>query len=766
MIISPLFLKDKTDSEEDTSWVTRMMPVDSKRGFPLNSMRSWHGGIHMIHTDSGGTPEKIRAIADGTVHSLRQPVGDKKGIPPFNYNGATDCGYVLLKHETEIGSGENANVVYFSLYMHLASIDVSVKASEKVYRKDPLGTVGQVDGRNAAHFQIFCDDANLAKLVGRTTPELDITKNGRMDAVYGDMHFYLPVGTQFYSRAPANNAATTTEAEIYTSTEPLYVSMSFDKGKCTMLTREKGVLSVGKYSEVGEKLLNADGADYEYNLYAQAKKLYPQSQSAGYELLRFGRVINTDYETLVPADAPLWRTISYPGGKGVVNLALPAVKKFSDGDFPHWTGWQLVDDDTDENSQCNSEQVLCRIGDDMQGLICHFPLEWDASTLEKRLSWLKTAVMDESLASQKARRQVGDTSNNASGYAFDNITPDMSVLNAQNTPSFEQAAKDVAMAEADWNALIEHAKALCFDISGLPTGRVWHFNPISFIEHFRKCGWVENSVLSLILSSNTNKAPLRKSITEAVDKYGDKINIIMLKYIMNTPIRRAHFIGQGAVESNCLMTIQEISQKQDIINGKPAGGDIIQDSKRNERDLGHWYGEVPTEIDVYFSGKKYNKKGGYIAGSYSWSNGNCGDIDAQKFRGRGFKMLTGRANYASYWVYRGWLQTNDFDAYWWDDSEYKKQNTSKMKKKPAIINSPEKVTENEYNCIDTGGYFIRGIKPKTIQSMDNDKEYIMNKGQGENENRVIEQVTKAINGADKGFEQRKFFTKTAKGMMI
>ncbi|EIR51051.1 hypothetical protein YPPY14_1729, partial [Yersinia pestis PY-14] len=45
--------------------------------------------------------------------------------------------------------------------------------------------------------------------------------------------------------------------------------------------------------------------------------------------------------------------------------------------------------------------------------------------------------------------------------------------------------------------------------------------------------------------------------------------------------------------------------------------------------------------------------------------------------------------------------------------------------------------------------------------MDDDKEYIMNKGQGENENRVIERVTKAINGADKGLEQRKFFTKKA-----
>lgn len=766
MIISPLFLKDKSDSEDDGAWVSRMMPTDPKRTFPLNSHRSWHGGIHIPHTDRGSVSEKIRAIADGTVHSIRQPVGDKKGIPPYNYNGATDCGYVLIKHETEIGSGENAKVVYFSLYMHLASIDVALKAGEKVYRKDPLGIVGQVDGRNAVHFQIFCDDTNLAKLVGRTKTELDLTKNGRTDAVYGDMHFYLPIGTKFYSHAPDNNASTSTEAETYISSEPLFVSMSFDKGKCTMLTRKKGVFSIGKYSEIGEKLVNADGADYEYNLYAQAKKLYPQSQSAGYELLRFGRVINTDYETLVPADAPLWRTISYPGGKGVVNLALPAVKKFSDGDFPHWTGWQLIDDDTDENSQCNSEQVLCRIGDDMQGLICRFPLEWDASTLEKRLTWLKTTVVNESLTKQKASRQLDDTETNATGYAFDNINPAMSVLNAQSTPSFKQAVEDTAMAEADWNALIEHAKALCFNVSNLPAGRVWHFNPISFITHFRKCGWIENSVLSLILSCNTNKAPLRKSITEAVEKYGDNINIIMLKYIMNTPIRRAHFIGQGAVESNCLMTIQEVSQKQGIINGKPVGGDVVQDSKRNEKDLGHWYGEIPTEIDVYFSGKKHNKKGGHIAGSYSWSNGNCGDIDAQKFRGRGFKMLTGRANYASYWVYRGWLQTNNFDAYWWDDPEYKKQNTNKMKKKPAIINSPQKVTENEYNCIDTGGYFIRGIKPKTIQSMDNDKEYVMNTGQGENENGVIEKVTKSINGADKGLEQRKLFTKAAKGIMI
>ncbi|HBY4947515.1 TPA: M23 family peptidase, partial [Klebsiella pneumoniae] len=84
-------------------------------------------------------------------------------------------------------------------------------------------------------------------------------------------------------------------------------------------------------------------------------------------------------------------------------------------------------------------------------------------------------------------------------------------------------------------------------------------------------------------------------------------------------------------------------------------------------------GALKAEKDNYFSGKKYNSRGGYITGSYSWINGNCGDVDAQKFRGRGFKMLTGLNTYSSYWVYRGWLSKNDFDKYWWDDPEYKKK---------------------------------------------------------------------------------------------
>lgn len=50
-------------------------------------------------------------------------------------------------------------------------------------------------------------------------------------------------------------------------------------------------------------------------------------------------------------------TVNYPGGQGVVNLAVATVKKFSDADFPHWTGWQLIDDDKDMHSQCNSAAI-------------------------------------------------------------------------------------------------------------------------------------------------------------------------------------------------------------------------------------------------------------------------------------------------------------------------------------------------------------------------------------------------------------------------
>ena len=232
------------------------------------------------------------------------------------------------------------------------------------------------------------------------------------------------------------------------------------------------------------------------------------------------------------------------------------------------------------------------------------------------------------------------------------------------------------MTEADYGKFKSHAEALCFDSGALSSDRLWHFEPKSFIRHFRKCSWLDSEVIEKVMTANAskkNKNALEGIKNITLEYYAD-INTIMRKYNFSDANRICHFLGQGAVESGYLLSMQETSQQQIIVDGVQQGGVIVEASTFNETTkLGHWYGALKAEKDNYFSGKKYNSRGGYITGSYSWINGNCGDVDAQKFRGRGFKMLTGLNTYSSYWVYRGWLSKNDFDKYWWDDPEYKKK---------------------------------------------------------------------------------------------
>lgn len=531
MIISPPLLKAKDAHETDAAWIERVMTVVDRRGYPVNGYGSWHGGIHIRHTDAGRPVENVRAIADGTIVSLRKD-SDKRDLTPLNINadkpkskGSND-GYVLLKHETEIGSGDEAKVVFYSLYMHLKSLAETVKVGEKVYRKDPLGTPGVVDGVNAFHFQVFCDDDNISKLTGRKSGELDISRNGRTDAVYGDIHFYLPPQTKFYDKAPADNSTSITGlSELYTSNAPLYASMTLAQGNCTMVTRQKNTQVDGKYDLLGEPLVNADGKDYEYNLYKTAMRNYKESPSAGFELLRFGRVINTEHESLVPADAPLWMTVNYPGGKGVVNLADPSIKKFSDADFPHWTGWQLVDDDSDSDSQCNSA-VIKKLQEDGEfdnqcgKLICHFPFEWEKSTIDTRFSWLKTG-------------------------------------SEEHDP----------MTEEDYEKFKAHAEALCFDGETLNSGRLWHFEPKGFVSHLRKCIWLSRTEfkqlipLNIIRPSgnryNWETVSFHEGETSVFSRHYPMLNKIFRKYCINTPSRLVSFLGNSVQETKWLSVTRE-----------------------------------------------------------------------------------------------------------------------------------------------------------------------------------------------------------------
>ncbi|NUG82133.1 M23 family metallopeptidase, partial [Acinetobacter bereziniae] len=161
MIISPPILKPNTN-QSDEDWINSIMPVESSANeYPVLDTLAWHGGYHQI---ANGNNNVARAIADGKVIYAR------KDTDLVDYDGAkSNKGCVVIEHETEIG--DNVKVKYFSIYMHLRQIEVSLDKGRKIYRKQKIGLVGQHQNENKMHFEIVCDQSNLEKIIGRSTPE-------------------------------------------------------------------------------------------------------------------------------------------------------------------------------------------------------------------------------------------------------------------------------------------------------------------------------------------------------------------------------------------------------------------------------------------------------------------------------------------------------------------------------------------------------------------------------------------------------------------
>lgn len=667
MLISPPFVNPaQPDSDPNVdpagnSVIPMLECAPGNGAFPISFNLGWHGGAHLeAPVDSQGHLLPVRAISDGTVVFVR--ANDTTNKSELSYAGLrTDDGCVVIRHDTEIGEGEQSKVTFFSVYMHLQSVE-PLTAGKKIRRKAKLGLAGNVYGQpGRIHFEIVCDSPNMTKLLGRAPGP--VGSSGRTDAIYGDIWFYIPAGANLYEAEPhpARNDGGTSAGEaappavLAQTGSPLVVQMHYERG-CTLTTYRQA--ADGGW-EIFAGMPAEPGAEYElYKRAGALSKKYAQgavpSTSAIFEVLRYGRCISEHGDARINH----WRQVNTPSGQGWLNLSGQGVQAYSDADFPEWGGWNFIQDDATKTNLCDSptlkKWLLDASGEaqlDHAGMVsalqnetvkkrlaqlaCRFSTEWSGGNLDELYGWLK------------------------------------SQHDALSTP----------LSDADFNLFEGHVKALAFweKIQGEKPSAddCWHWSPTAFIRHFMKCRWFSESEFKQIYPTAS---------AGAVQKYRTNINKMVNKYFLTTVLRLSHFFGQASVESGQLRWMAEL------------------------------YDGDPIEYC-----RKYEKAKNFLG----WL-GNVERNDGGKFRGRGFKQLTGRGNYASYFVYRGWLQSSSFAEVWWTDGRWwgftppyhaaqhenlmPIQNSTIVSQlvsslRPPIISNPEIVSDDIYTAIDTAGFF-------------------------------------------------------------
>jgi predicted chitinase len=691
MIISPPFLPEAgLVAPTGTNPDPMMDAVDQfecAHGiFPIAFDRRWHCGVHLQPSTQG----KVYAIADGEVIAYRVcQHGIDEGTTNPQFPLISNAGFVLLRHTTETGEGRT--LTFYSLYMHLLSLNEYGKTGandadlpeflrkptgptarglvtpavsgdgKKVRRKDVLGWLGQYEGMPHLHFEIFMLPADFDAYFGRTQLGNGTPTPSTGTDWWGHAYFIIPAGSTFRrlpEKVDTHNKLNGIEfkpgQEGSNSSLPLLVETYFSLG--SKYTNVWTVAQDGTRTLLTPQPVEEKG--YEYDLYKRATALYPSCPSDGYELLRFGRILSPSPKQ-AENERVTWIKVNWAAGKvGYIDVNDASIHKFSDADFLAFTGWQKVSEGNtpfDSDGMCDLDALKKIVNDAAPHEVSAEPGE----TTEAHKSSVLSAYVK---GNDQVRRQLRGLVCNAPSE-WDSTNNEERYARLLDEGEFYHGN------DKGYNDFMKHLKAVQFwKNTGLPAGqKLWFFHPLAFIRHFRRCGWLSSTELSHIYPDKLYRRKETPDPNSKREHYRISLNQGMRKYLINTSTRMTHFLGQGAVESFMLARMLEASTT-------------------------HFSASLQPETSGYYNNKD-DRYFDYLEGRTDLGNSGAGD--GIKFRGRGMKQLTGQVNYASYWVYRGWLDATSFDKKWWED---------KTRRQP-IIATPQQIGIVPFNCIDAGGWY-------------------------------------------------------------
>jgi len=686
--------------------------------YPMGKNRFWHGGVH-VHPSDRTTP--IRAIADGELVAYRYD--DVDSTDAYFDKVPYSRSFVLIKHEAELGHTNlgTSKLTFYSLYMHLRAW-------------------GEVKGKTGADAIKFLrkNVPEQAKLDTNGHLVLDKHKRPVMDKAH--VAFIAPTadgachggnGCPRVQRGDILGYCGSIPDNMTTPSRGIHFEIFFDDiafldnpvktvwGRC-VLTCELSVLEELQTKET----IVVDPA----KPLAVAK----EESGDGYKKILVGKhsywvsddqITSTEFDTADPrnknqtikkiqqharAEAlhcyrknPSKNQKTLAKGTSIIPWVDPLVKA---GEFRE----EIVD---------GKRWVQVYLPDTNR-------LYWaEKSTLHyiSDADWLDFHKFEEhGLFSKDGFIDDDGVRKLCAAYEKDRADKNLSALDADNDKlrhlitchPTEWSKQDIAkrfvrVTQEDFGAakltpeqfanLTAHIERLSFweQVPGLPTATaLWHAHPIKFIEHLAKCMWLSKNELELIFPEKIGFGEEISHGTppELREKYRVDINNCCYRYGVNSRLRQAHFFGQGAVESGSLTLMLETG-----------------------------------------SGMQYEN---------NRSLGNCQPGDGPRFKGRGFKQLTGRYNYAKYWCFRGWLtEGKDFDIGWERDT---------TKRYPKVDN-PERVIESAFNCIDTGCWYITIYRNGAVAAMDRDD---------------VLKVTWAINGGENGLKERTNFTNRMRKLLL